>query len=188
MSPDIAARIQRDFSSSAARREAHFAVASLEGAVKQLDRITRCVLYLADGNLESLASYIKAAMQDYRDVIWWAEYDREDREKRIRDFNLPFDMKPQSIISAKCVAPICGSGDLWKVAEPSDSGPIAQRAVSLTIEGDERGGYHLVMSPEGCFTADTWHASKSDALESAEQLFGIPHSAWRSTESEDGCS
>jgi hypothetical protein len=78
MSPDIAARIQRDFSSSAARREAHVAVASLEVAVKELglehaakelDRITRCVLYLADGNLENLASYTKAAMQDYRDVI-----------------------------------------------------------------------------------------------------------------------
>jgi hypothetical protein len=35
------------------------------------------------------------------------------------------------------------------------------------------------MSPEGCFTADTWHATLSDALDTAARLFEVAEGDWR---------
>lgn len=51
-------------------------------------RVLRCVLFLASGELARLAHYAERAQADWRDVIYWAEYDDQDR--RIRDFSLPF--------------------------------------------------------------------------------------------------
>jgi hypothetical protein len=51
-------------------------------------KVLRRVLFLANGDLDKLWHYTGAAMSDWRDVIYWAEYDREDR--RIRDFNQLF--------------------------------------------------------------------------------------------------
>jgi hypothetical protein len=59
-------------------------------------------------------------------------------------------------VKAVVVASICGSGDAWKVGQPSDlPASVKERPVTLEIQGDAQNGYHLVMSPEGCFTADT---------------------------------
>lgn len=75
---------------------------------------------------------------------------------------------------------IRGYGNAWKVAEPSDTGVLVQRrVVELEIQGDSKDGYHLVMSPEGCFTADTWHETFEDAMDTAQRLFGVPSEAWR---------
>jgi hypothetical protein len=52
------------------------------------DRIVRCVLYLAKGKLHDLEYYKEQALMDWRDVIYWAEYDSSGL--RVRDFNLPF--------------------------------------------------------------------------------------------------
>lgn len=52
------------------------------------DRVIRCVIYLARGNREHLTHYIKAALDDPRNVMLWAEYDQDDR--RINNFNMPF--------------------------------------------------------------------------------------------------
>ena len=73
-------------------------------------------------------------------------------------------------MKAVVVVPIRGSGNAWKVADPSD--PPAQvqpRTVTLEVQGDGANGYHLVMSPVGCFTADTWHDSVADARATAEE-------------------
>ena len=60
------------------------------------------------------------------------------------------------------VVQICGSGDACKVAGSSDLPErIQERVVALEIQGDGANGYHLVMSPAGCFTADSWHESIS---------------------------
>ena len=51
------------------------------------------------------------------------------------------------------VVPISGWGNAWKVAGPEDPpAKVQDRVVTLEIQGDGASGYHLVMSPEGCFT------------------------------------
>ncbi len=57
------------------------------------DRTIRCIIFLANGDIEKLNHYTECADRDYRDVIYWAEYfEGEDKAKpvRIRDFNKPF--------------------------------------------------------------------------------------------------
>lgn len=57
------------------------------------ERLVRCILHLAEGDLESLKHFIAAAKDDPRDVIFWAEY--ENRESKdpvmVRDFSEPFE-------------------------------------------------------------------------------------------------
>ncbi len=80
-------------------------------------------------------------------------------------------------MKANVVVPICGSGNAWKVGEPSDP-RASERPVTLEIQGNAQNGYHLVMSPEGCFTADTWHESIADAKATAEEIFNVPTDGW----------
>jgi hypothetical protein len=47
----------------------------LDGVVPELARVARCVMFLAGGDPVKLAQFTAAARLDYRDVIWWAEYD-----------------------------------------------------------------------------------------------------------------
>ncbi len=78
------------------------------------------------------------------------------------------------------VAPIRGSGNAWKVAEPSDPpASVLERVVTLEIQGNIADGYHLVMSPAGCFTADTWHESVKDAKDTAAEVFGVLPDEWK---------
>lgn len=75
--------------------------------------------------------------------------------------------------------PIRGSGNAWKVAEPSDPpASVQERVVTLEIQGNAADGYHLVMSPAGCFTADTWHESVEDAKDTAAEVFGVLPDEW----------
>jgi hypothetical protein len=53
------------------------------------DRVRRCVLHLANGDAGQVKELIEAATVDYRDVIYSAEYDCNDRQ--LRDYSLPFD-------------------------------------------------------------------------------------------------
>lgn len=55
-------------------------------------RVIRCVIHLAEGSIDKLLDFMGSAGTDYRDVIYWAEYDGRDR--RIRDFNKPFSATP----------------------------------------------------------------------------------------------
>ncbi|MDH3641703.1 MAG: hypothetical protein OES38_06385 [Gammaproteobacteria bacterium] len=52
-------------------------------------RVVRCVIFLANGDLQQLEYYTQQALQDPRDVMYWAEYDR-DTDEQLRDFNEPF--------------------------------------------------------------------------------------------------
>jgi hypothetical protein len=82
-------------------------------------------------------------------------------------------------MKAKAVVQICGTTNAWKGAAPSD--PVAatrDREVMLEIQGDSKHGYHLIMSPEGCFTADSWHETIGEAKDTAQELFGIHPEAW----------
>jgi len=86
--PDIEQRIDRDFSGDN-RSLARHVLAQWRGASERpSDRLLRCVLLLASGDVQKLRHFVEQGQLDYRDVIYWAEYDRDDR--RIHDFNQPF--------------------------------------------------------------------------------------------------
>lgn len=88
MKADILQKIEKDFA------EHHqFAIKQIEvfdAKHKGLltDRILRAVVFLAKGNSEKLMQVLALAETDYRDVLWQAEYDRN--EQRIYDFNQSF--------------------------------------------------------------------------------------------------
>lgn len=58
------------------------------------DRVIRCIIFLAKGNLADMNKYIEAATFETRDVMLWAEYEKLSGDlnfKRLRDFNNTFD-------------------------------------------------------------------------------------------------
>ena len=80
---------------------------------------------------------------------------------------------------AVVVVPILGSGSAWKVAQSSDRPDrVQEREVALEIQGDAANGYHLVMSPTGCFTADYWYETVAKAKQSAAEIFGVAPDRW----------
>jgi hypothetical protein len=85
-------------------------------------------------------------------------------------------------MKAVAVVPIRGFSNGWDVVEPDDPpdlpGLVQERQVALEIQGNARNGYHLLMTPAGCFTADTWHPTLEDAKEAARRLFGVPPGGW----------
>lgn len=82
-------------------------------------------------------------------------------------------------IFATTTASIFGSRNAWSLAPIEGFSPYpSQCVVRLEIQGDKRNGYNLVMSPEGFFTADSWHPTQQDALDSAYDLFHVPQDAW----------
>jgi len=86
LEPDIAQRIDDEFNGSSCSFVKE-TLAKLE-SVPEFQRISRCVLFLAGGDEEKLTHFVTAALADYRDVIWWAEYD--GKEERLRDLTRPF--------------------------------------------------------------------------------------------------
>jgi len=90
---DINARIRTDFGGNATKAiTILFAAINKVGYLKT-DRVIRCIIFLAKGNLTELEHYIEAATFDTRDIMLWAEYEGlKDNEnpKRVRDFNKTF--------------------------------------------------------------------------------------------------
>jgi hypothetical protein len=85
---DIESRISSDFPEED-RVSALDVIRSLAAQIdREVPRILRCVLFLSRGELPLLAYNAEQARLDYRDVIYWAEYDEQDRQ--VRDFNQPF--------------------------------------------------------------------------------------------------
>lgn len=54
------------------------------------DRIVRCVVYVAHGDLETAGRAIAMALADARDLIVWAEYDNKF-DQQLRDLNVAFE-------------------------------------------------------------------------------------------------
>ena len=52
------------------------------------DRIVRCIVFVANGDLTRLENAIDLAKEDYRDLIVWAEYN--ENNERVRDLTNPF--------------------------------------------------------------------------------------------------
>jgi hypothetical protein len=85
----VSARLASDFP-GADHAEALRLVESLELA----QRIVRSVVFLAHGDLERLEHYVGRAREDWRDVVFWAEYEQADsgRLRQVRSMTEPFDV------------------------------------------------------------------------------------------------
>lgn len=69
------------------------ALSHLNSIPQVTPRVARCVVHLANGDLDRLAHFAEAARLDPRDVIFWAEYeDHIARHPRlVRNVEMPFD-------------------------------------------------------------------------------------------------
>ena len=91
---DIIRKINIDFADNSEK-----AIGILKNAINKTnflktDRVIRCIIFLAKGNIDDLNKYIEAATFDTRDVMLWAEYKKLNGDlnyKRIRDFNNTFE-------------------------------------------------------------------------------------------------
>lgn len=96
---DIRRKIITDFGEAS-----HHAFDILEKAIRKsgflkTDRIIRCIIFLAKGNIEDLKKCTDAATIDTRDVMLWAEYEKLNdlNYKRRRDFNKAFEESTNNV-------------------------------------------------------------------------------------------
>jgi hypothetical protein len=82
MKQDIKDRVMKDFGEQQATAIA--LIETFESEEKLSPRISRCIVYLAKGDLLKLETYIQTAKHDWRDVIYWAEVVP-------LEYNRPFD-------------------------------------------------------------------------------------------------
>lgn len=90
---DIGEKVQADFGPHAAEVMALLSDAILAADYLN-DRVIRCIIFLAEQDVEKLRKYLNAALADPRDVMYWAEYinhDQIDKTTRVRDFSKPFE-------------------------------------------------------------------------------------------------
>jgi hypothetical protein len=87
---DIWGKVNKDFETP---EEAALALSVLADFVDQnqelsSDRIVRCIVFVANGDLNRLEKAIELAKEDHRDLIVWAEYN--EKNERVRDLTNPF--------------------------------------------------------------------------------------------------
>lgn len=90
---DIIERINSDFGENAYKATNVLIAAINKVDYLKSDRVIRCIIFLAKGNLKNLDKYIESATWDTRDVMIWAEYvgtGANENPKRVRDFNKTF--------------------------------------------------------------------------------------------------
>jgi hypothetical protein len=83
---DIESKLATDYLADA-RAEVSHSLATYQGPER--DRVVRCILHLSAGDAARVTHFVGAAAKDYRDVIYWAEYDQGDRH--VRDFRKSSD-------------------------------------------------------------------------------------------------
>jgi hypothetical protein len=91
---DIKVKIHTDFGANANKATIMLIDAINKVYYLKTDRVIRCIIFLAKGNLIDLSKYIETATFDTRDVMLWAEYEKLNGDlnyKRSRDFNKTFD-------------------------------------------------------------------------------------------------
>jgi len=82
---DVLAAIDRWFADR--RDDAAVLIAAAAAISPEPERVARCVAWLGRASFGDLEHYAEAACVDYRDTIWWAEYD--GGETQLRDFTQP---------------------------------------------------------------------------------------------------
>lgn len=91
---DILEKIELDFPNDI--NKAHEII---KGALKEFEnlrsaRIIRCIIFMAEKDIQQLYRYIDNASTYPRDIFQWAEYINKsslESRKRVRNFNKPFD-------------------------------------------------------------------------------------------------
>jgi len=74
---------------------------------------------------------------------------------------------------------IYGTSNSWSLTETKATPNNVNSAnTSIYFEGNDKEGYHLVISPEGYLTADSWYESKKEVIEAAKELLNISELEW----------
>ena len=97
---DIIRRIQTDFSDKSSEVFETLKNAIENTAYLKTDRVIRCIIFLSKGNINELNRLINVAINDTRDVMLWAEYEKLNGNfnyKRIRDFNKTFEESTKNV-------------------------------------------------------------------------------------------
>jgi hypothetical protein len=83
---DVRARLRREYPG-----ETHFEATRLVEALAVSPRVLRSVVFLAAGDYEQLERFARRAELDWRDVVFWAEYEDHDAEepRRVRSMDEP---------------------------------------------------------------------------------------------------
>ncbi len=97
---DINKRIEIDFGV-----QSNMAIEILKTAIEKTeylktDRVIRCIIFLSKGDLNELKKNIEVAINDTRDVMLWAEYEKLSEDfnyKRKRDFNNTFQESTKNV-------------------------------------------------------------------------------------------
>ena len=84
---DIEDWVKKNYSNANKAKEIIQPLLTLDSEIN-LSRIIRCTLFLSEGDYDSLKVYTQKAMDDPRNVLWYAEYDNRNVQKR--DFNYSF--------------------------------------------------------------------------------------------------
>jgi len=94
---DIYLRIENDFGPAAAKSVYQQLLTDVPEGLSNgtRPRQLRCIIHLANGDLEKLVYYTQICLKDTRDVMFAAEYRQTGpgfgtKLERIHDFNLPF--------------------------------------------------------------------------------------------------
>ena len=82
-------------------------------------------------------------------------------------------------------ARIFGTANSWSLSARAGYAEGRDCDARLEISGDVMNGYHLVITPEGFFTADSWYKTLDEALASASELFGVAAHNWKNVETRD---
>lgn len=85
---DIHEKIRRDFHTTA--QKAIQLISEHIATEPTSERVLRCVLFKAEGQLSELQRYLKLAAFDYRDMILVAEYKEPLHMQQVHNFSNPF--------------------------------------------------------------------------------------------------
>ena len=83
---DVRARLLQEYPG-----ETHFEATRLVDALRCSPRVLRSIVFLAGGDFLSLERFARSAELDWRDVVFWAEYEDHDAEqpRRVRSMDDP---------------------------------------------------------------------------------------------------
>ena len=83
---DVRARLLRDYPG-----ETNFEATRLVESLGLAPRVLRSIVFLAAGDFEQLERFARLAEMDWRDVVFWAEYEGHDAEepRKVRSMEEP---------------------------------------------------------------------------------------------------
>ena len=83
---DVRARLLREYPG-----ETHFEAIRLVESLECSPRVLRSIVYLAAGDFDQLARFARASEIDWRDVVFWAEYEDHlaEEPRRVRSMEEP---------------------------------------------------------------------------------------------------